>query len=289
MFVVVENNTTSVSEPGSSQIRSGSAPESDWNLLSLPPEIILRILSYLDIPDLTSLSRASPQLVVLTSDPILHRNRLRLTAPSRVAHSLFGTSPNGILLRPSVGELLQRGVMKGLGIERRWRTGGYFYSPRMVSVYENALRVHRLHAQNLISTVLRGRLQSSNPSAVVPPHSITGRSDIYVTEGLKRSKPGVVSRTLLPTIRSLRWNFKRDQVSRVVRGASGIGALFAKRKSSDDESDTSDRNVAIWIEKQGPKLIPDSSSGLEVERTRLALCPDVGKIIKFYEGLSVDD
>jgi len=88
-------------------------------------------VSYVDIPDLTSLSRASPQLAPLTSDPILHRNRLRLTAPSRVAHSLFGTSPNGTLLRPSVGELLQRGVMKGLGLERRWRTGGYFYSPRV--------------------------------------------------------------------------------------------------------------------------------------------------------------
>jgi len=89
------------------------------------------VVSYLDIPDLTSLSRASPQLAALTSDPILHRDRLRLTAPSRVAHSLFGMSSGGILLRPSVGELLQRGVMKGLGIERRWRTGGYFYSPRV--------------------------------------------------------------------------------------------------------------------------------------------------------------
>jgi len=45
----------------------------------------------------------------------------------------------------------------------------------------------------------------------------------------------------------------------------------------------------MWIEKQGPGLIPDSSPGLEVERTRLALCPDVGKIIRFYEGLSLDD
>jgi len=97
-----------------------------WELTSVSPAV-----SYLDIPDLTSLSRASPQLAPLTSDPVLHRDRLRLTAPSRVAHSLFGTSPNGILLRPSVGELLQRNVMKGLGLERRWRTGGYFYSPRV--------------------------------------------------------------------------------------------------------------------------------------------------------------
>jgi len=269
---------------------TGAAPQSDCNLLTIPPEIILRILSYLDIPDLTSLSRATPQLAVLTSDPILHRDRLRLTAPSRVAHSLFGASPGGVLLRPNVGELLQRGVMKGLGIERRWRTGAYFYSPRMASIYENALRLHRVHAQNLISIVLRDNFRSSNPSGLVPPYPIPERFDIYgVTEGLKKSKPGVVSRTLFPTIRSLRWSFKRDQVSQVVRRAGGIGALFAGRKSADDESDTPDRRVALWIEKQGPKLIPDSSSGLEVERTRLALCPDVGKIIRFYEGLSLDD
>jgi len=159
----------------------------------------------------------------------------------------------------------------------------------MVPVYEIALRLHRLHAQNLISIVLRGRFQSSSPSAFVPPYPIAGGSDIYgITEGLMRSKPGVVSRTLLPTIRSLRWSFKCDQVSRVVRGASGIGALFARRRSADDESETSDRSVAMWIEKQGPKLIPDSSSGQEAERTRLALCPGVGKIIRFYEGLSLD-
>lgn len=260
------------------------------NLLTIPPEIILRILSYLDIPDLTSLSRTSPQLASLTSDPILHRDRLRLTAPSRVAHSLFGTSANGILLRPTVGELLQRGIMKGLGIERRWRTGGYFYSPRMVSVYENALRLHRLHAQSLIAAILKDRFQPAGQNGRVLKYTVTGPSGIDVTGGLKKTKPGVVSRALLPTIRSLRWSFKRDQVSRVVRGANGIGALFAKRRSADHEADTSSgRSVAMWIEKQGPRLIPDSSSGPEVERTRLALCPGVGKIIRFYEGLSVDD
>ena len=157
----------------------------------------------------------------------------------------------------------------------------------MASIYENAIRLHRLHAQTLISTVLRDRLQSSDSAVGLT----TGRFDIYgSTEGLKRSKPGVVSRTLLPTIRNLRWSLKRDQVSRVVRGASGIGALFARRGSTHGGSDlTSDRGVAMWIEKQGPRMIPDSSSGLEVERTRLALCPDVGKIIKFYEGLSLHD
>lgn len=75
----------------------------------------------------------------------------------------------------------------------------------------------------------------------------------------------------------------------MVRGASGIGTLFVKREPAGGETDLSHRGVAMWIERKGPKLIPDSSSGLEVERTRLALCPDVGKIIRFYEGLSVDD
>lgn len=160
----------------------------------------------------------------------------------------------------------------------------------MVSVHESSLRIHRLRAKNLVSAVLRGRLQPSNSSTPIASYATAARTGTYgVTEGLKRSKPGVVSRTLLPTIRNLGWSFRRDQVSRVVRGASGIGALFAKRRSADGEVDTSHRSVAMWIEKQGPKLIPDSSPGLEVERTRLALCPDVGKIIRFYEGLSVDD
>ena len=97
-------------------------------------------VAYLDIPDLVSLSRASPQLTALTSDPILHRDRLRFTAPSRVAHSLFGTSPSGVFLRPDVGELLQRGIMKGLGIERQWRSGEYFYSQRVRGWASSSLR-----------------------------------------------------------------------------------------------------------------------------------------------------
>ena len=150
--------------------------------------------------------------------------------------------------------------------------------------------MHRLHAQNLISAVLRGRLQSPSSNPLVASYPITVWSNIYgATDDLKKVKPGVVSRTLLPTIRSLRWCFKRDQVSRVVRGAGGIGALFVRRRTPDDEADTPHRSVATWIEKQGPRLIPDSNSGPEVERTRLALCPDVRKIIRFYEGLSVDD
>lgn len=116
-------------------------------LLALPQEILLHIrtfhgthatmtsqltcfsVSFLDIPDLAALSRVSKALALLTADPVLHRTRLRVVAPSRVQHSLFGRSPEGILLRPTISELVHRGVMRGLQIERRLRTGAYLYSP----------------------------------------------------------------------------------------------------------------------------------------------------------------
>lgn len=97
-------------------------------LLLLPPELVLHIFSYLDLPDLAVLSRLSPVLARLASDRALHNNRLRVVSPARVKHNLFGLDPRGDFLRPSVGDLCQRGVMRGLAIERRWRAGTYFYS-----------------------------------------------------------------------------------------------------------------------------------------------------------------
>lgn len=121
-------------------------------LLSLPQEVLLHIralyvsyaamscrltcvlVSFLDIPDLAALLRVSKALALLTADPVLHRTRLRVVAPSRVQHSLFGRSPEGILLRPTIPELVHRGVMRGLQIERRLRTGAYLYSPHASTV-----------------------------------------------------------------------------------------------------------------------------------------------------------
>lgn len=85
-------------------------------------------VSFLDLPDLASLATLSDELKRLTCDPILHRYRLLVVAPSRVQHSLFGQGPLGATYRPTVGELVQRNVMRGLGIERRWRNGIYIYS-----------------------------------------------------------------------------------------------------------------------------------------------------------------
>jgi hypothetical protein len=58
----------------------------------------------------------------------MHTHRLRVVSPSRVNHHLFGKSPQGHALRPTVIDLVRRGVMRGLDLERRWRVGAYFYS-----------------------------------------------------------------------------------------------------------------------------------------------------------------
>lgn len=85
-------------------------------------------VSFLDLPDLAALAQASLSLAGLAWDPLMHRKRLQIVAPSRVHHLLFGTNASGLALRPTVGDLVQRGVIRGLGIERRWRAGSYFYS-----------------------------------------------------------------------------------------------------------------------------------------------------------------
>ena len=85
-------------------------------------------VSFLDLPDLAVLAQVVPALMHLTTDPVLHTYRLRIVSPSRVNHKLFGVDPQGHALRPTLVDLVHRGVIKGLGIERRWRMGGYFYS-----------------------------------------------------------------------------------------------------------------------------------------------------------------
>lgn len=35
---------------------------------------------------------------------------------------------HGLALRPTIGDLINRDVIRGLNIERRWRMGVYFYS-----------------------------------------------------------------------------------------------------------------------------------------------------------------
>jgi hypothetical protein len=81
-------------------------PNKDHNpappsLSSFPDELLLHILTYLDLPDLLSLSRASHTLRTLSLDPILHASRLH-RASITLSHSLP--------LRPSLGELMAQRI-----------------------------------------------------------------------------------------------------------------------------------------------------------------------------------
>jgi len=63
----------------------------------LPDELLLHVLSYLDIPDLLSISRTSHHLRLLSLDPLLHIHRL---------HRASFTLERYIPVRPSLAELM---------------------------------------------------------------------------------------------------------------------------------------------------------------------------------------
>ncbi|KAF9270646.1 hypothetical protein L218DRAFT_48718 [Marasmius fiardii PR-910] len=238
----------------------------------LPPEVVLHIFTYLDLPELALLSKISPRLASIASDPALHKNRLRIIAPSRVQHSLFAQGPQGIALRPTIPDLVHRGVVKGLGIERRWRDGSYFYSQRSIVLYEASIRLSRRHAGHAVSTVLRERqrhsvqdqasvsLVSSNLSVV---HSIRTLQATYghVLPDVEFSSTRI-SRLLLPVMHKLKWSFQRDRLAKIIRERGQVSGEAAK-----------------WIDGKGKGVLEEG------ERVRLALCPDVRRKVGFFESL----
>ncbi|KAI0334080.1 hypothetical protein GY45DRAFT_1318952 [Cubamyces sp. BRFM 1775] len=223
-------------------------------LLYLPPETLLYILSFLDLPDLKCLAQAYPALAPLVEDPVLHRERLRIVAPSRVSHSLFGQSASGVPLRPTVPELVHRGIIRGLGVERRWRAGLYFCSSHMVNQYEVSLRLQWTHARDVVSHTLRAR----SPAA---------RETFYHTRVLPRDASAApVSAPLVSTVRRLRWALQRDRLARLVKDRCEM---------------VKDGGIVAWLEGKGRVAL-----WRENERVRLAVCPGIKGIVKFYEGLA---
>jgi len=177
-------------------------------LTNMPPEILLYILSFLDIPELSILASTCHYLASLADDPILQRTRLLVIAPSRVSHSLFGIGPEGSPLRPTVSDLVRRGVMKGLDIERRWRAGLYLYSALSVVNYENSVLLQRGHASDVVSSKLRRWSLHPNP--------LKALYKTHVLQDVESSSP-LISRSLLPVMRRLKWSIRRDGLSRNLR------------------------------------------------------------------------
>jgi len=226
--------------------------------LDVPTEILLYIFSFLDLPDLAVLARLSPMLSHLASDPILHKNRLRFVTPSRVQHSLFGRSPQGNALRPTIGDLVHRGVIRGLGMERRWRMGIYFYTQRSVIQYETSLMLARQHTGNVLSTHLKRR-------ATIPNHDSMLKTlhQSHIFPDVEFSSFSV-SRSLLPVMRKLKWSLQRDKLAKMVRAGTILPSA---------------RGFGNWLEGKGSGVVQDT------ERVRLAICPEVRKIVGIYERL----
>ncbi|KAF7302754.1 hypothetical protein HMN09_00910400 [Mycena chlorophos] len=215
----------------------------------LSAELLLYIFSFLDLPDLDELSKLDPALARLTADKALHNVRLRIVFPARVEHDLFALS------RPTIPDLVHRGVLRGLAIERRWRAGSYLYSQSSVRQYEISQQLARQHAGHVVSQHLTRR------SAAAAASGGTGS-----TNPLKQLYPGIshnLAHALLPVARKLKWSLRRDTLAKMVRDKSGI------------------TGVAKWLENN--RLVQEG------ERVRLAICPpaNVRKTVSIYERLSV--
>ena len=227
-------------------------------------------MSFLDLPDLAALSKLDPYLALLVADPVLHLTRLRVVAPSRVDHSLFARSPQGTLLRPTIIDLAHRNVIRGHNIERKLRMGFYIYTPhvRILSPTHNTIPSHDVQSVNQYESGLR--LQRERTGLIISSHLRRRAPPPVILKSLHHSHilPDVessllsVSRSLLPMVRKLKWSIQRDALANKVRGAKG-----------------SITGLGPWIELNGQSIVRDC------ERVRLALCPDVRRMVRFYDGL----
>jgi hypothetical protein len=182
-------------------------------------------------------------------------------------------------MRPTVPDLVQRNVMRGLQIERRWRMGAYLYSAQVrisgiifrhlitfidtlksVNQYETSIRLHYDHVGRVLTRHLRARALQPIPESL--PSNLHTHLPI-------ESQSHRVSRSLLPVIVRLKWSMARDQISRSVRVRPPAKGLV------NDE-----KNFKRWLEGKGYALLREN------ERVRLAICPGIKKLVGFYETLS---
>jgi len=222
---------------------------------ALSQEIVLHIFSYLDLPELAVVAEALPSLAALTMDPILHSQRLTIVAPARLKHFLFSTNAHGVPFRPTIGDLAQRGVIRGLNVEQRWRMGQYIYTINSIKQYENGRKL----ARRVVSRQLGRRLAARSDQALKQLHHS------HVLPDIESSSPNI-SRRLLPIVHKLKWSLQRANIARLLNARIDL---------------VSTRGLGEWLEESGRCLLS------EHERVRLALCPDINKMVRFYESLGV--
>jgi transposase len=112
-----------------------------------------------------------------------------------------------------------------------------------------SVRVQRQHNSNVVAALLRRRGLSSEAAQRAMLH------ELGILPDMER-----VSRPLAPTLRDLKRCLQRDRLAKAVRARSRGG-------------------VAGWLEGRGRGLVKEG------ERVRLALCGDVKRLVRLFEGL----
>jgi hypothetical protein len=125
-----------------------------------------------------------------------------------------------------------------------------------IKQYENGRKVARRHAGMVVSRQLGRRMAASPNQALKQLHFSHVLPDV-------ESSSLNMSRTLLPIVHKLKWSLQRANLARLLNArvpAASIGE---------------------WLEGKGRGLLS------EHERVRLAICPDINKMVRFYESLGV--
>lgn len=138
-------------------------------------------------------------------------------------------------------------------------------SSQAAKQYESTLRIQQVHTKVLLSSYLRTRLS--------PPTALKSLHYSHVLPDIESSILSV-SRSLLPVVHKLKWSIQKDNMSRIVR-AHTFSAM-----NSIDPPHPFNGGFGVWAELRGSSIFGES------ERVRLALCPDVRKMIKFYEEMA---
>lgn len=130
--------------------------------------------------------------------------------------------------------------------------------------YEYGLRLNQQHKKVVLSGHLQRRLHV--------PSTLKSLHDTLVLPDVESSTLSI-SRTLLPIVHKLKWSIKKDKLAKIIRG-SMCGAMADSRSLQSCSG-----CLGPWIERQGQRIFGDT------ERVRFALCPDVRKMIRFYESM----
>ena len=125
----------------------------------------------------------------------------------------------------------------------------------MVRQYESAARLKWTHARTVLQRSLHTR---SSPAA---------RDAFYHTRVLPRDTSSThVAAPLVSAVRRLRWAIQRDRLAHFVKDRSEMAKKGGLMK---------------WLEENGRTVM-----FRENERVRLAVCPGIKGIVKYYEGLA---